>query len=254
MKRKYLITLSLFTVLFFTSFTNTITQKHKAVVVLELFTSQGCSSCPSADVLLDKVGKDYQDANVFTLSYHVDYWDYIGWKDPFSQKQFTEKQRLYAQKFNDNRIYTPAVIINGKEHFVGSNRSKMYAKIKEYKGKISNHSISLGAIKQTANNIQFNYKITGDLSNTKARVVLAIQERTTEVKRGENARKTLKNNNIVVSEYYLTEVKKIGNYTLEIPQIVTKNDQLTVLLLLENENLDILSAGKENVKLQNRKM
>lgn len=249
MKRKYLITLSLFTILFFTSFTNMITEKHKAVVVLELFTSQGCSSCPSADILLDKVGKEYAEANVFTLSYHVDYWDYIGWKDPFSQNKFTEKQRSYAQKFNDNRIYTPAVIVNGKEHFVGSDRSKMYSKIKEYKGGTSNYTISLGAMKQTANNIQFNYKIDGDLSKTKARVVLAIQERTTEVKRGENARKTLKNNNIVVSENYLTKVNKTGDYTIKVPEIVNENDKLTVLLILENENLDILSAGKENVKL-----
>ena len=253
MKRKYLITLSLFTLLFLTSFVNITDKKHESVVVLELFTSQGCSSCPSADVLLHKVGKEYAEANVFTLSYHVDYWDYIGWKDPFSQKKFTEKQRSYAQKFNDNRIYTPAVIINGKEHFVGSDRSKMYSKIKEYKKKTSNHTISLGAMKQDVNSIQFNYEIEGDLASTKARVVLAIQERTTEVKRGENARRTLENNTVVVSENYLTKVNKKGNYTIDIPKIVTKNDKLTVLLILENENLDILSAAKGNVKPQNVK-
>jgi len=247
MKRKYLITLSLFTVLFLTSFTNILDKKHQSVVVLELFTSQGCSSCPSADVLLHKVGKEYAEANVFTLSYHVDYWDYIGWEDPFSQKKFTEKQRSYAQKFRDNRMYTPAVIINGKEHFVGSDRSKMYSKIKEYKSKTSTNAISLGAMKQNANSIQFNYEIAGNLSNTKARVVLAIQERTTEVKRGENARRILKNNNIVVSENYLTKVDKKGNYTVNIPKIVTKNDKLTVLLILENENLDILSAEKLDI-------
>ena len=141
MKRKYLITLSLFAVFFFASFIDNDDKKQESVVVLELFTSQGCSSCPSADVLLDKVRNEYKSENVFTLSYHVDYWDYIGWKDPFSQKQFTEKQRSYAQKFNDNRIYTPAVVVNGKEHFVGSNRSKMYAKIKEYQQKKIKHDI-----------------------------------------------------------------------------------------------------------------
>jgi hypothetical protein len=249
MKRKYLVTLSLFAILFFSSFIIKFDKKDQTVVVLELFTSQGCSSCPSADVLLNKVQKEYLEANVFTLSYHVDYWDYIGWKDPFSQQKFTEKQRLYARKFRDNRIYTPAVIVNGKEHFVGSNRSKMYAKIKEYQKKKSNHDISLGAIKQSTNSVQFEYTINGELSNTKARIVLAIQERTTEVKRGENARRTLKNNNIVVAENYLTEVNKTGNYTIEIPKIVNKSDQLTVLLILENENLDILSAGKLAVGL-----
>lgn len=244
MKRKYLVTLSLFSIFIFASFIGKNDKNQDAVVVLELFTSQGCSSCPRADILLEKVGAEYKDKNVFTLSYHVDYWDYIGWKDPFSQKKFTEKQRLYARKFNDNRIYTPAVIVNGKEHFVGSNRSKMYAKIKAYKKNKTNHVISLGAIQQTGNAIQFEYTINGDLARTKARVVLTIQERTTAVTRGENAHSTLKNSNIVVSESYLTEVNKKGNYTLQIPNIVTKKDKLNVLLILENENADILSAEK----------
>lgn len=244
MKRKYLITLSLFTLLFFTSFSDWTAKKYDSVVVLELFTSQGCSSCPSADALLEKVGDEYETENVFTLSYHVDYWDYIGWKDPFSQKQFTQKQRLYAQKFRDNQIYTPAVIVNGKEHFVGSNQAKMYAKIKAYKKESSTVGILLGAIENTARKIKFNYTINGSNTNTKARVVLAIQERTTKVKRGENARRTLKNNNIVVAEKYLTNVENKGSYTIDIPEIVTKNDKLSVYMILENNQKDILTAGK----------
>lgn len=247
MKRKYLITLSLFTLIFLTSFTDLIDKKHEPVVVLELFTSQGCSSCPSADVLLEKVGTEFKNENVFTLSYHVDYWNYIGWKDPFSQKEFTQKQRSYAQKFRDNQVYTPAVIVNGQEHFVGSNRTKMYAKIKEYKKKSSQYNISLGAIENSAKTVKFNYKIDGNISNTKARVVLAIKERTTNVKRGENARKTLKNHNIVVNENYLTEVNKKGNFEIEIPKIVNKGDELNVFFILENDQKDILSAQKLDI-------
>lgn len=248
MKRKYLITLSLFALFFFASFITTPNKKTDGIVVLELFTSQGCSSCPSADVLLEKVGNEYEAENVFALSYHVDYWDYIGWKDPFAKRQFTDKQRRYAQKFNDGRIYTPAVIVNGKEHFVGSNRSKMYQKIKQYQQKASNHTISLSAIQQKGKDIVFTYNISGDLDNTNARVVLTIEERTTAVKRGENARRTLKNSNIVVEELYLGQVQKEGNYELRIPDIVQKDDKMNVLLILENKNKDILSAGKGIVK------
>jgi hypothetical protein len=247
MKRKYLITLSLFTIIFLASFTNIVDKKGEAVVVLELFTSQGCSSCPSADILLEKVGKEFTNDNVFTLSYHVDYWNYIGWKDPFSQQKFTEKQRSYARKFRDNQIYTPAVIVNGQEHFVGSNRSKMYAKIKEYKNRSSQYGISLGAIKKAANTIKFDYKIDGAISNTNARVVLAIKERTTNVKRGENARRTLKNHNIVVSEKYLSKVSANGSYSIEIPEIVTEDDELNVFLILENGQKDILSAARLDI-------
>ncbi len=213
--------------------------------VIELYTSEGCSSCPPADRWLSSLKNNSELFKSFIpIALHVDYWDYIGWKDPFSQKKFTEKQRSYAQKFNDNRIYTPAVIVNGKEHFVGSNRSKMYTKIKEYKKHKNKYDISLGAIQQKKNSVKFEYTIDGDVSNTKARVVLAIKERITEVKRGENARRTLKNNNIVVSKNYLMEVKKTGNYTFHLPEIVTESDKLSVFLILENKQKDILSAQK----------
>ena len=244
MKRKYLITLSLFTLVFLASFTNLIDKKQKPVVVLELFTSQGCSSCPSADVLLEKVGKEFENDQVFTLSYHVDYWNYIGWTDPFSQKEFTQKQRSYARKFRDNQVYTPAVIVNGQEHFVGSNRSKMYAKIKEYKNKSSQFDISFGAIEHTSKKIKFNYKIDGNTSKAKARVILAIKERTTNVKRGENAKRTLKNHNIVVNESYVSNLTANGNYSIYIPKIVTEKDELSVFFILENDQKDIVSAQR----------
>ncbi|MEM6717756.1 MAG: DUF1223 domain-containing protein [Bacteroidota bacterium] len=247
MKRKYLITLSLFTLVFLASFTDLADKKYQSAVVLELFTSQGCSSCPSADDLLGKVTETEKNQNVFALSYHVDYWNYIGWKDPFSKKKYTERQRAYAQKFRDNQIYTPAVVVNGQEHFVGSNRSKMYAKIKEYKNKVSSYAISLDAKKKTSNSFQFNYTIDGNISNTKARIVLAIKERTTNVKRGENARRTLKNYNIVVDENYLKEFKKTGNYTVNFPEIVSATDELMVFLILENDQQDILSASRLDI-------
>ncbi|KAB8153056.1 DUF1223 domain-containing protein [Kordia sp. TARA_039_SRF] len=243
MKRKYLITLSLFTIIIITSFTTVVDTKHNGVVVLELFTSQGCSSCPSADDLLGNVSNEFENQNVFALSYHVDYWNYIGWKDPFSQKEFTQKQRSYAQKFRDNQIYTPAVVVNGKEHFVGSNRAKMYAKIKSYQQKLSDYNISLGAMENTSETIKFNYAIDGNITATKARVILAIKERTTHIKRGENANRTLKNHNIVVSETYLTNLEKNGNYSINIPEIVNKNDKLKLFFIVENDSKDIIGAS-----------
>jgi hypothetical protein len=86
---------------------------HEPVVVLELFTSQGCSNCPSADLSLQKVKKEDKNG-VFTLSYHVGYWNYIGWKDPFSKAIYAEKQRKYNVKFRNNSNYTPQVVVNGK--------------------------------------------------------------------------------------------------------------------------------------------
>jgi hypothetical protein len=88
-----------------------------AMVVVELFTSQGCSSCPPADALLAKLR---EDTGVIALSEHVDYWDYMGWRDPFSSPVFSERQAAYARRFGLRGPYTPQMVVDGAEEFVGS--------------------------------------------------------------------------------------------------------------------------------------
>lgn len=90
--------------------------------VIELFTSQGCSSCPPADALLQKYAAD---PNVIALSMPVDYWDYLGWKDTFASPRNTERQRAYAKSRGDGAIYTPQAVINGSIHVNGSSRSEI---------------------------------------------------------------------------------------------------------------------------------
>lgn len=90
--------------------------------VLELFTSQGCSSCPPADRLLTKLAKE---PGVLALGYHVDYWDYIGWRDVFGSPENTERQRAYAQAFATTTIYTPQMVVNGRKGVVGSHEAKI---------------------------------------------------------------------------------------------------------------------------------
>jgi hypothetical protein len=85
--------------------------------VLELFTSQGCSSCPSADAKLMDLQKQ---ADFITLAYHVDYWDYIGWTDTFGAKANTDRQKAYAQSWGSSMIYTPELVVNGLKGVVGS--------------------------------------------------------------------------------------------------------------------------------------
>lgn len=90
-------------------------------VVLELFTSQGCSSCPPADRLLTRLAKDPKLAGrVIPLSFHVDYWDHIGWQDPFASPRWSERQRQYGRAFRSNRIYTPQLVVNGRTECIGS--------------------------------------------------------------------------------------------------------------------------------------
>jgi hypothetical protein len=87
--------------------------------VVELFTSQGCSSCPAADKLLGELA---DDPSVIALSLPIDYWDYLGWKDTLADKRFTARQKAYSHMRGDREVYTPQVVINGKVHAVGSDR------------------------------------------------------------------------------------------------------------------------------------
>ena len=90
--------------------------------VVELFTSQGCSSCPAADKLLGELAKD---PNVIALSLPIDYWDYLGWKDTLADARFTARQKAYSRMRGDRDVYTPQVIVNGSAHVIGSDRAKI---------------------------------------------------------------------------------------------------------------------------------
>ena len=93
--------------------------------VVELFTSEGCSSCPPADKLLTSAQSNFGN-EIIVLSYHVDYWDRLGWKDPFSKAIFSERQRMYSQKLNLSSVYTPQAIVNGQVQFVGSDKKLLW--------------------------------------------------------------------------------------------------------------------------------
>ena len=93
-------------------------------MVVELFTSEGCSSCPPADAFLSELVKQ---ATVIGLSYHVDYWDYLGWRDTLASPEASRRQRDYALGRKDNRVYTPQIIVNGLKHAVGSRQSEVLA-------------------------------------------------------------------------------------------------------------------------------
>jgi len=100
-------------------------------VVLELFTSEGCSSCPPADALLARLEEQQPipGAEIIALEEHVDYWDHQGWNDPFSSAQWTQRQQVYASGFGDHGVYTPELVVNGRSGFVGSHEGYAYRAI-----------------------------------------------------------------------------------------------------------------------------
>ncbi len=216
-------------------------ESQESVVLFELFTSQGCSSCPSADKLLDKIKHEYKDQNVFVLSYHVDYWNRLGWKDPFSKQEFSGYQREYGKKFGSRSIYTPQLVANGSEHFTGSNHYRTDTALQKYaKSKVSN-TIQLENINRAGETIQLDYTIQGDKFNT-ITLALIVNERITKISRGENRDRTLKNTNIVANRVVLTN--KAGEISIKIPDWVLDTDKLSIIGYTQDVFLKITGATR----------
>lgn len=224
--------------------TISIFSQEKPVVVLELFTSQGCSSCPSADRVLHDIKQNLDESQVIPVAYHVDYWNYIGWKDPFSKKKFTQKQGDYGRKFYSSSIYTPQLVINGKEHLVGSNEVTIHKKIKSYLKRKTSNTIKVSDVTKNKNTITFSYAIEGKIKNRLLEALLVINERTTAVNRGENRNRILKNANIVVEDKTVALTEKSGTISIEIPDVVISEDTLRLVLIVKHENLSV-TAGTQ---------
>lgn len=161
-------------------------------VVVELYTSQGCSSCPPADEILAGLTKR---SDVIALALHVDYWDYIGWKDKFAQPKFTERQRGYAQVAGARTIYTPQMIVGGMEHLVGARHAELTAMIARHAAMPPRAEVQVkrdgGKVRITAEAVQ---------GLPKGAVVQIVHYRpaaTVEIRGGENAGRAITYHNIV---------------------------------------------------------
>ena len=160
--------------------------------VVELFTSQGCSSCPPADQLAERLVKE--DENVLTVLMPVDYWDYLGWKDTLASPAHSQRQRAYAARRGDRSVYTPQMVINGEEHVVGSRERDVRAALKRAEPFTAKVDLKISDMVVQAD-------IEGLLPEgaTMATVYfLRIEdEATVDIGRGENAGRTIRYVNVV---------------------------------------------------------
>ena len=162
-------------------------------VIVELFTSQGCSSCPPADALLETLKSK---PGTVALSYHVDYWDYLGWRDTLGSPEYSQRQYDYAKSRGDMNVYTPQMIINGAGHFVGSQTSKVSAGIAEAR---TSNGAQWVDIAMSDNRTDVMIDIAAGAATKEATLWLMAFAPviSTEIKKGENAGKTIAYHNVV---------------------------------------------------------
>lgn len=215
-------------------------------VIVELFTSQGCSSCPAADKILAEIvlraEKNGQD--VLGLSFHVDYWNYIGWKDPYSNKEFTERQKKYASLMNLESIYTPQMIVNGQIEFVGSDEERIGEEVDKAMKQNMPYQISITDVKNLGEKILVSYALDKTPTSNVINVALVQKGASNDVTRGENAGRRLTHKNVVKS--FMTSVaEKKGSLELPFPAS-TKADQ--VIIFLQNREWRVTGAFRKNLE------
>lgn len=171
----------------------TVSQAENPVVV-ELFTSQGCSSCPPADRLLAQlVTHDY----VIALALHVDYWDYLGWKDPFASPAFSARQRRYARVWHERSVYTPQMVVQGTQYMVGSRSDEVQRQIMQYED--SPETVILTAAYSNGSATVALAPIGSDVGEASVYLVGYSDGETVVIERGENSGKTIRYVNVVES-------------------------------------------------------
>ena len=164
--------------------------------VVELFTSQGCSSCPRADALLGRLA---ERGDIIALSMSVDYWDYLGWHDTLASPKFTERQRTYAVARGDGAIYTPQAVINGIAHENGADESGIIHAIEKTGRMIAPMLVPIHLSKQDGKLVIEAEAATGGAAPKDATLWLAVIAKSVEVKihRGENRGRTITYHNVV---------------------------------------------------------
>ncbi len=161
--------------------------------VVELFTSQGCSSCPAADRVLSRFN---EEGDILGLSIHVDYWDRLGWKDTFASHANTERQWAYARALGERQVYTPQAIVNGRAHHVGSRKEQIEARIRDFQGSEKGLHIPIDVSRHDG---AVRVSVAPDERAHKATLYVFYFNPSEEVaiKRGENSGKTLNYSNVV---------------------------------------------------------
>jgi hypothetical protein len=228
------------------------------VVVVELFTSEGCSSCPPADALLKRLSEQQSvlGTQIVALEEHVDYWNHLGWKDPYSSNEFSQRQSNYAQVFGTGGVYTPQMVVDGQSEFVGSRSLAA----KEAIEKAANQPKAEMALLPGANSppgkpaFEVQVKNLDGISvrgETELWIAVTEKDLQTDVKAGENSGETLKHAAVVRSLRKIETLRDPAGYDRQIQVAIEpgwkKENLAVVVFLAEKSSRKIIGAAASSL-------
>jgi hypothetical protein len=215
-------------------------------VLVELFTSQGCSSCPPADQVFQRLVEESEEGNlsIIALSYHVDYWNRLGWKDPYSQAAFSERQRQYARVLPDQRVYTPQMVIQGQRAHVGSREKEVRSSIRSMgqQPQASSLTTILKAATEGSNVREVSYEIKGKSNGITLQIALVEPHLANDVPRGENRGHRLAHTNVVRTLTSQINPKLQGTLAIDISALETSSSGKVILFVQDTEQMTVLGA------------
>jgi hypothetical protein len=224
----------------------------KGFAVVELFTSEGCSSCPPADELVSRIEKETKDQPVYILAYHVDYWNRLGWKDVFSSAEYSNRQSQYAEWLHSGSVYTPQIVVNGQKEFIGSEEGILRNAIKSNLQKSANHTLSFSDFKINNNKVTLQYHTEATEGNTSLILAVVAKAAQSKVKSGENSGRTLSHVQIVRQLQTIDlNGKHEGNSNVAIQQGLNIKD-LEIIGFVQNQtNGEIIAATRADLNTAN---
>src|SRR5450432_2216288 len=207
--------------------------------VVELYTSEGCSSCPPADEVLARIAADYKD-NVYVMGFHVDYWDRLGWKDAYSNAVYTRRQQEYGRVLRLSSIYTPQVIVNGEKEMVGSEEKNLRSVIAGDLKRPGGKKIILQASSDGAS-IKVNYQVA-DRGGDVLYIALLQSHAETKMGAGENNGRRLQHINIV-RDLQTAAAGDAGSVNFALPQGLKGKDCKLIAFLQRNNEGSLSLTG-----------
>jgi hypothetical protein len=195
--------------------------QHPKVVLVELFTSEGCSDCPPADALLRRINgaKTATGQLIVGISEHVTYWNRLGWADPFSAEEYTDRQNGYGESLKLESVYTPQMVVNGSEQFVGSDRSSLERALQREQAQASTADVRIVSASVLGGKLDVTFSANGDKSAHGAEILAVLTDDLDQsnVLRGENSGRSLSHVAVARKMVRVGKLQAGEQQTMELP-------------------------------------